>query len=310
MEVRLLAPALALLLLLLVLATITYTYYLKTPGAPSAIEASVSGGVILVGVATTLYNAGVAQDLVEGFRNASGYSFQAKFLVRGSGDLLRALSDGSICVAFTHAPLLEKSYLERGSIKWWGPVAYNRFVIVGPEDDPAGVRGSPSVVEAFKRIYYAGERGLARFISRGDLSGTHVRELQVWNLSGLKPEVGSWYLRSIRGAPETIIMASNLRAYTFVDEGTFKVLLARGRVSGLSILYEGMEPILLNVYSLITSNHERCRDVGWLTEFINYVKGPGQGVLERYARQGLYYPVAGREAEVYKAWVELTKLGG
>jgi tungstate transport system substrate-binding protein len=293
---------LTLLTMILVLTTLALTYYTHRGSQRE---------VVVVGVPTTLYNVGLAQRLLESFKSNLGYEVEFKYVDRGTGDLLRLLADGSVCLAFTHSPLLERRYAEEGKIDWHGVFAYNRFAIVGPREDPLGVSKASNVTEAFKRIFDGGERGVAVFVSRGDLSGTHVRELQIWSLAGLNPEGRRWYLRTSQGAPETLITASNLKAYTFVDEGTFKELKSRGKVGNLEVLFTQDTYLLVNVYSIVTSRHDGCRG-GHLGELlrsiVEYVLGEGQDVLEReYAVKGLFYPARGRP-ELLEIWGQLSAM--
>ncbi len=293
---------LAFLATLLAVAVLAVTYY--------AYQIS-QHEVLVVGSPTTLYASGLAQRLLESFGASLDYKVEFKYIARGSGDLLRLLADGSICLAFTHSPLLERRYVEEGKINWHGVFAYNHFTIVGPRGDPAGVSKASNVTEAFKRVFDAGERGVAMFVSRGDLSGTHVRELQIWSLAGLNPEGRRWYLRTSQGAPETLITASNLKAYTFVDEGTFKELKSQGKVGDLEILFTQDTYLLVNVYSIVTSKHDRCRE-GRLGELlrsiVGYVLGEGQDVLEReYAVEGTFYPARGM-VELSKLWEQLSTI--
>jgi tungstate transport system substrate-binding protein len=291
---------LTLLAIILVSTILTLTYYAHQGSQRE---------VVVVGVPTTLYNTGLAQRLLESFKSNLGYEVEFKYVDRGTGDLLRLLADGSVCLAFTHSPLLERRYAEEGKIDWHGVFAYNYFIIVGPREDPVGVSKASNVIEAFKRIFDGGERGVAVFVSRGDLSGTHVRELQIWSLAGLNPEGRRWYLRTSQGAPETLITASNLKAYTFVDEGTFKELKSRGKVGNLEVLFTQDTYLLVNVYSIVTSKHDRCKG-GHLGELlksiVEYVLGEGRDVLEReYAVKGLFYPARGRP-ELLEIWRQLS----
>jgi tungstate transport system substrate-binding protein len=293
---------LTLLTITLVLAILTLTYYAHQGSQRE---------VVVVGAPTILYNAGLAQRLLEDFKFNLGYKVEFRYVVRGTGDLLRLLADGSLCIAFTLSPPLERRYAEEGKIDWHGVFAYNYFIIVGPREDPVGVSKASNVTEAFKRILDGGERGVAVFVSRGDLSGTHVRELQIWSLAGLNPEGRRWYLRTSQGAPETLITASNLKAYTFVDEGTFKELRSQGKVGDLEILFTQDTYLLVNVYSIVTSMHDRCRE-GHLGELlrsiVGYVLGEGQDVLEReYAVEGTFYPARGM-VELSKLWEQLSTI--
>lgn len=258
---------------------------------------------------------GLVLKLLEGFNNMTGYNIKFKEVIKPSGDLLRALADGSICIAFTIAPSLERFYADENMVEWRGPFAYNYFVVIGPSEDPAGVKGSTSVFEAFRRIFDAGERGLTRFISRGDLSGTHVREMLIWDSIGLNPEGKPWYVKAFRGPHETVVMTADLSAYTLVDETTFRMMKSRGQIRDLEILYLGSDPILLNIHSIVTSRHAKCSNEETkklIESMVNYILGPGQDLIARvYAQQGLYYPISGEMRDViFKAWEELAKPRG
>ncbi len=290
--------------ILLTMVVLAITYY--------AFQGSQSRYEIVVGSATTLYIAGLTQRLLDGFNANLGYNIEFKYVVRGSGDLLRLLADGSICLAFTHSPLLEKRYVMEGKVNWHGPFAYNMFVLAGPPSDPAGVSTASNVIEAFKMIFEAGERGIAVFVSRGDLSGTHVRELQLWSLAGLNPEGRRWYLKTSQGAPETLITASNLKAYTFVDEATFKRLKLMGRIEHIEVLFKEDTILLVNVYSLVTSRHERCNVEplrGLLESVVEYVLGKGQSIIEgEFGVKGEFHPTKDKMDVVVKAWEYLSDI--
>jgi len=264
----------------------------------------------LVGSASTLYASGLTQRLFDGFNAGYGYNVEFKYIVRGSGDLLRLLADGSICVALTHSPPLERKFIREGMVEWHGVVVYNKFVIVGPPGDPAGVSKALNISEAFKRIFEAGERGAVLFVSRGDLSGTHVRELQLWSLTGLDPEGRRWYLRTAQRAHETLIIASNLKAYTFIDEGTFYTLKSKGEIGDLEILFSQDTYLLVNIYSIVTSRNEKCRGgaTGELVEsIVKYILGEGQDLVEReFGVKGTFYPAKDKREELLRFWEDLS----
>lgn len=264
-----------------------------------------------IGTVIILYNMGVTQDLIEGFKSVSGADI--RLISRGSGDLLRLLSDGSICFALTASPYLESLYLSRDAIEWHGVFAYGYFVLAGPYEDPANVSGARSLIEAFKKIYMAGEEGKAKFVSRGDLSATHVREMLAWNLTDLDPKGKPWYIRTAQGPVQTALIADNMRAYLLMDEGTYKVLKSQGKIRDLKILYANTsDPLNFHVYSIVSSKNDVCKGFRkFILGLRDYIMGPGQAIIEeKYAPQGLVYPVKGKEEEVRKGWELLSKIGG
>jgi tungstate transport system substrate-binding protein len=274
--------------------------------------ASVTSHAVVVRVSTTtsLYQTGLLDVLLNDFRNASGVDVRFEVLARGSGEALRLLADGSACIGFVHAPPLELRYIRSGAVERLAIFAYNEFVVVGPSDDPANVSRARDAVDAFKRIFIAGEKGLVRFVSRGDFSGTHMRELLLWNLTGLSPEGRSWYLRSGKGMAETLIMADNLKAYTLTDVATFTSLKNQGKLSNLVTLFRD-PTYLVNVYSLYLSKAKSCDNpLTWYAAYKlkDYILSCGQDVIvERF--KGLFNPVKGFEESVERAWDELSRLG-
>ena len=266
--------------------------------------------LIVVSTTTSLYQLGVLDDLLSDFKSATGIDAKFKVLVKGSGEALRVLADGSACIAFAHAPFLELQYMERGEVEQLAVFAYNEFVIVGPPDDPAGVRNASDAVEAFEKIYRAGERGIARFVSRGDMSGTNVREVQLWRLAGLSPEGRPWYLKSCQGMVQTLLMAENIGAYTLTDLGSYASLKRQGRLQVLVELKRDPQH-LVNVYSAYVSRASLLSDpyVRYVAqELENYLMTRGQELLASKCGD-LIRPVRGCEDEVRRAWEGLARLG-
>lgn len=265
--------------------------------------------VIGVSTTTSLYQTGVLNDLLNDFINTSRLNIKFKLLVRGSGEALRLLADGVVCIAFVHAPSIELKYLEQGKIEKLAMFAYNEFVVVGPQNDPANVGNASNIIEVFKRIYFTSEKGLTKFVSRGDMSGTHVKELQIWSLSGYNPEGRSWYLRSGQGMTQTILIAENLNAYTLSDLGTYLILRNQGKIKSLTILFR--DPLhLINVYSVYLSKSYVCDNpYTWYVAYKlrDYLLTQGQELLRsRYA--GLLNPVKDVEETIASAWRELSKV--
>lgn len=264
---------------------------------------------VKVSTTTSLYQLGVLEDLFNDFNNVTSLNTRFDVLAKGSGEALRLLADGSTCIGFVHAPVLEKEYITQEKIEMLAVFAYNEFIIVGPRSDPANVSSADNAVEAFKRIYVAGELGSARFISRGDMSGTNIREIQLWNLAGLNPEGKSWYLKTGQGMFQVLIMADNLNAYTITDTGTYMKLVNQGKLRNLVAL-KSDPTYLINVYSMYLSKTTPCDNpYTWYIafKFRDYLLSRGQDLISSNY-MGLLNPVKEHEDMVLQAWEALTKL--
>jgi tungstate transport system substrate-binding protein len=195
---------------------------------------------------TSTQDSGLLDVLVPRFREQSG--IEVKVVAVGTGQALELGRRGDADVLLVHDPAAEQRFVAAGFGVGRRQVMYNDFVIVGPSADPAGVKGQASAAEAFRRIA-ARE---APFVSRGDESGTHVKEKAVWRQAGVEPK-GAWYVRAGAGMGQVLRMASEKRAYTLSDRGTF--LAQRGGLE-LAVLSEG-DPLLVNQYSVIRVNPEK-----------------------------------------------------
>ena len=231
-----------------------------------------------IATTTSLYNTGLLDYLIDSYKEERR-DIVAQVIAVGSGEALERAKRGDACLVFSHAPKLEREYLEAGYITGGFIVAYNYFVIVGPASDPAGVRSASSPVEAFRSIWMAGERGEARFVSRGDRSGTHVKELELWEKAGVEPG-GEWYIVSGQGMSATLILAEELDAYTLSDIGTFLMLKSEGRVPHLEDLYSGGDE-LLNIYSIYYSSKCTGGERRLAEDFTRFVVD-NQDLIERY----------------------------
>ena len=240
---------------------------------------------------TSLYNTGLLDYLAEKYMEANP-SVRIDFIAVGSGEALRRAEMGDACLVLVHAPSLERVYIEKGVLLDGAIFAYNYFIIVGPSKDPAGVRGSGSAVEAFKKIYMFGERGMVKFISRGDNSGTHVRERMIWSMAGLRPG-GDWYLESGQGMAQTLIMASELRAYTLSDIGTYLSLKSEGRLDGMDILYTNSSE-LINIYSIYYTSACREGERDAAMDFIAFITSSQELITEydRIVGGPLFHPAS------------------
>ncbi len=192
-----------------------------------------------LGATHTLEDSGVLAVLLPAFEAASGVKVKA--LVAGTGQVVKYAENGDVDVLFTHSRADEERLVARGVALSRSDVMYNDFVIAGPRSDPARIRGMADAAAALKRI----RETRARFVSRGDDSGTHKKELQLWqDAGGLKPWDG--YLSAGQGAGRTLMMAHELDAYDLVDRATHKQFAKR---HPLAILVEG-DARLLNEYGV------------------------------------------------------------
>lgn len=190
----------------------------------------------------------------------------------GTGEALELGRRGDADLLLTHHPPAESAFVAEGHGTERREVMYNDFVIVGPPADPAGVRGLPDAGEALRQI----ARSKSPFVSRGDQSGTHLKELALWEAVATTPS-GSWYLEAGQGMGEVLRIASERGGYTLADRSTY--LFLRDRLS-LEILVEGDER-LRNPYAVIpvTGN----RNVEGARRFIEWITGPeGQAVIGEY----------------------------
>lgn len=202
--------------------------------------------VIKLATTTSIENSGLLAVMLPPFGKSTGIDVQV--IPMGTGKALRTARDGNCDVVLVHAPQAEERFVDEG----WGVsrtrVMYSDFVIVGPAADPAEIKGMKSPTEAMKKIAAA----RSGFISRGDSSGTHAREKELWRAGGFEP-AGRWYLSVGKGMGETLTMAGQVSAYVLVDRGTF---IRFRRKIDLVVLVEGGKA-LYNPYSVIAVNPAR-----------------------------------------------------
>ena len=195
---------------------------------------------LILATTTSTENSGLLDDLVPIFEERSGIN--VKVIAVGTGAALRMAAEGNADALLVHAPAAEKELVQSGDVINRRLVAYNDFVFVGPPDDPAGIRGERDIESALAAVAAAE----ARFISRGDDSGTHQKELALWAAAGLDP-AGNWYEESGQGMGSSLTIADQKEAYILTDRGTF---LALGPTLDLEVLSEG-DPGLINIYSVM-----------------------------------------------------------
>ncbi|MDI6858614.1 MAG: substrate-binding domain-containing protein [Dehalococcoidia bacterium] len=210
---------------------------------------------IIVATTTSTQDSGLLDVLVPAFEEETRYN--VKVIAVGTGQALAMGERGDADVLLVHAPASEKMLVDSGAGINRRLVMHNDFIILGPESDPAGIKGTTSTVEAFEKIYEAG----STFLNRGDDSGTDKLERSLWKKAGLDPSGASWYEESGQGMGATLQIANQRDAYILCDRATY--FAQRGSLS-LVILLEG-DPALLNVYSVIQVNPDK----------FDLVNGPG-----------------------------------
>ena len=218
-------------------------------GTPAPVERTGPRDVILA-TTTSTQDSGLLDELGPLFAEQTGYNL--KPIAVGSGAALRLGEEGEADVVLAHSPAAEQEFMAAGFGVDREIVMYNDFVIVGPEADPAAIRGQTSALDAMRAIADAE----ATFVSRGDDSGTHALELNLWEQAGLEP-AGDWYQESGTGMGDTLNIANERDGYTVTDRGTYLALLDR---LDLVILVEG-DLSLLNIYHVLTVNPENAEGI-------------------------------------------------
>jgi tungstate transport system substrate-binding protein len=247
---------------------------------------------VILATTTSTQDSGLLDVLVPAFERESG--LQVKTVAVGSGEAIEMGKRGEADVLLVHSPDDEDTFMATGKGGKRRLVMHNDFVVVGPPDDPAGIKGMSST-EALERI--ADKE--APFMSRGDDSGTHNLELKLWDEAGVKPS-GSWYQETGQGMGATLRVADQKGAYTVSDRGTY---LSTKDSSDLAVLVEG-EPRLLNIYHVIDidpSAGARVNAAGGRA-FARWIVSPrAQAMIGAFGRnefgRPLFVPDAGKTGE-------------
>jgi tungstate transport system substrate-binding protein len=246
---------------------------------------------ITVASTTSTEQSGLFGHLLPLFEKKTG--IQVRVVALGTGQALDMGKRGDADVVFVHAKPLEEKFVAEGYGVKRFEVMYNDFVLIGPKSDPARLGGTKDIVEAFKKVKAA----RAPFVSRGDRSGTHFAELELWKASGvdIAAEKGPWYRETGSGMGPALNSASAMNAYILADRGTWLSFKNRGE---LAILVEG-DRRLFNQYGVILVNPARHahvkKDEG--AKFIDWLVSPeGQSAIAEYKIDGeqLFFPNAGK----------------
>jgi len=233
---------------------------------PALYACGESSRIMILATTTSTADSGLLDEILPPFEKEANATVHV--LAVGTGHALAMGERGEADVILVH----DRDREERFIVEGWGTlrkdVMYNDLVIIGPMEDPAGISNMMSATLAFARIAEAGGKGKVVFVSRGDRSGTHSRELLVWRGVDVDPE-GSWYKTTGQGMGDTLTVANELLAYTLSDRGTY---LARQDKLDLNVLLQG-DPLLFNAYGVIAVNPERHAEVKYdlAVAFIDYL---------------------------------------
>lgn len=243
---------------------------------------------IILATTTSTQDSGLLDVLVPRFEKERGIG--VKVIAVGTGAALRMASTGDADVVLVHAPAAEKKYVDAGDLIEGRRVMHNDFVIVGPPDDPAGVRPQKSAVDAMRAIAKGGV-----FISRGDDSGTHTQELSLWTSAKIDPKSMGRREETGQGMGATLNVADQKRAYTLTDRGTYLALRKRLK---LDVVFQG-DPTLHNIYHVYAVNPEKHKGarIAGARAFVEFlVSPPVQQTIGEFKRQAygepLFFPDA------------------
>lgn len=248
---------------------------------------------VLLATTTSTMDTGLLDVLIPIFEQKTGYVVKPNAV--GTGQALKMGEMGNVDVLLVHAPEAEMELVDKGIAINRQLVMHNDFIIVGPHEDPAGIKGSGKVVDALRKI--ADKQAL--FISRGDDSGTHKMEKKLWQAATINPE-GKWYQETGSGMGQTLNVASEKGGYTLTDRGTY---LALKKNLKLDIMVEG-EKLLLNIYHVMQVNPEKFPGQPINSEgakaFVEFmVSSEAQEVIAGFGidkfGQPLFFPDAGKD---------------
>jgi len=259
---------------------------------------------LIVSTTTSLYETGFLDLLKQKFEQTNpGYN--VSFISQGTGQAIQTAKLGQADMILVHDPPSELTFLIDGYGVNRKIIAYNFFIIVGPSDDPAGIKSLPPL-DAFKRIAAAGDDGSALWISRGDNSGTHSKEKRLWiaaefNTSQIRDN--PWYLEAGTGMTATLQLANQKNAYTLSDIASYLTNFKKGNIQLVKLVEGGKD--LLNVYSAIPCNPQKITSAKFnaAMTFTKYlVSVDGQELFKDFGVQDF------GEA-IFKPWITVSKSG-
>ncbi len=259
-----------------------------------AISIQAQEKTVILATTTSTQDSGLLDVLLPIFEKQSGYF--VKTIAVGSGQAMAMGQKGEADVLLVHSPAAEEKFIADSFGINRKLVMHNDYIIVGPADDPAKIKGMKSTPESFKKI--ASAAGL--FLSRGDNSGTNAKEKEVWKAAGINPEGQKWYQQTGLGMGQTLNVANEKDGYTLADRGTY---LSLKKNLKLDILMEG-DAILLNIYHVIEVNPTKWPkvNVAGAKAFSDFMVAKAtQDVIKTYGVEkfgaALFFPDAGKKEE-------------
>ncbi|WP_021167661.1 PBP superfamily domain protein [Sporomusa ovata DSM 2662] len=281
------------LLMLLVAFSLTIAACSSNETKQNKAEVAPVNKDIILATTTSTQDSGLLDEIIPAFEKKTGY--KVKTISVGTGQALAMGEKGEADVLLVHAPDAEKKVVDSGAAVNRRLVMHNDFILVGPQDDPAGVKSLKTTVDAFKKI--AGTEKI--FVSRGDDSGTHKMEKSFWKKAAITPK-GEWYQETGAGMGQTLKIASEKKGYTLTDRASY---LAQKKNLDLDIVLE-KEPALLNIYHVVEVNVEKFSKVNkdGAKAFADFmVSDEGQAIIKDFGvskyGQPLFVPDAGKKVE-------------
>ena len=272
----------------------------EAPAEPTAApETGEEAQVLRLATTTSTADSGLLDAILPDFE--AQYNARVDVVALGTGQAIEIGQAGDADVILVHARAREDAFVEEGHGTARYDVMYNDFILVGPSDDPAGIQGMTTAADALAAIAAAE----APFASRGDDSGTHTKELSLWEKAGVTPE-GDWYNSLGQGMGETLIFANEAKAYTLTDRGTY--LSMAGTLPNLAVMVGGesiadnADPGLLTPYGVIPVNPDKSENINaeLAQSFVDWITSPevqemiGQYGVEEFG-QPLFYPNAAQQ---------------
>jgi len=250
--------------------------------------------VIILATTTSLYDSGLLDYLNPRFLETSNVEIQV--LAKGSGESIEIAKRGDVDIVLVHSRTLEEEFIASGYGVHRVGVMYNDFIIIGPKADPAQVSGLRDAKLAFSKIRETGRLRRSFFVSRADRSGTHLKELEIWQSLGLNPSssIEPWYVEAGSGMGVALRMANEKQAYILTDRGTW--ISFKDQLSNLKILVEG-DQVLLNPYAAIPVNPEKHyhRNFKAAVIFVKFlISDEGQRLIGDFKKgeERLFWPMA------------------
>lgn len=213
---------------------------------------SKSDKIITLATTTSVYDSGVLDYIVPMFEKNTGYS--VRVIAQGSGQALKTGEKGDADVLLVHSKQDEEIFMQQGYGEKRVEIMNNYFIIAGPENDPAGVKHAKNALDALNRI----KMNKSMFVSRGDESGTHKKEIILWDMLKIEPFREKWHISAGKGMGDVLLMADEMNAYVLSDKATF--LAMKNKLKLKILVYDNRE-YMKNPYSIITVSSKKHKNV-------------------------------------------------